>query len=78
MPGFFVFSGQQLRDVRERLDMSREQLAIASALSASSIAALEAGWRSPSRAALLRLAKALGVSPSELIAADPMFQGVAR
>jgi transcriptional regulator with XRE-family HTH domain len=74
----FVFSGEKLRRERERKGLSREQLALASALSASSIAMAETGWRRPSRAALLRMATALGVSPRSLVDADPAFSAVAR
>lgn len=76
MPGFFVFAGERLRLLREERDQSREQLAVASSLSVAAITALELGYRNPSRAALLRLAAALGVSPRELVGVDPMFEAV--
>jgi transcriptional regulator with XRE-family HTH domain len=79
MPGFFVFSGAKLRAVRERVGLSREELALAAELAASSITVLENGYRGPSRAALIRLADALGVSPRELVDEDPAFsEAVAR
>ncbi len=74
MPGFFIFSGELLREAREGQHMSREQLAIASHLSASAITVYENGYRSPSRAAILRLAAALGVDPRALVVDDPMFE----
>jgi transcriptional regulator with XRE-family HTH domain len=73
VPGFYVFSGPKLRDRRESLDMSREALAIAVDRSASGIALYETGYRTPSRAVLLQLAAALGVSPRELVDEDPVF-----
>jgi transcriptional regulator with XRE-family HTH domain len=78
MPGFFVFSGDKLRAARERAGQSREQLALAADLTASTITVYENGYRGPSRAALIRLAGALGVSPRELVDEDPMFAAVAR
>jgi transcriptional regulator with XRE-family HTH domain len=74
----FIFSGEKLREERERKRLSREQLALTSGLSASSITAFETGWRRPSRAALLRMATALGVSPRNLVDPDPAFSAVAR
>lgn len=74
MPGFFVFSGELLREAREGQNMSRERLAIASDLSASAITIYENGYRSPSRAALLRIAAALQVEPRALVVDDPMFE----
>ncbi len=71
MPGFFVFSGSKLREARENEDLSREQLSVASRLSYQMIASLEYGYRRPSKAALLRLAAALGVSPREFLEEDP-------
>jgi transcriptional regulator with XRE-family HTH domain len=78
MPGFFVFSGAKLRDARERAGQSREQLALAADLTASTISVYENGYRGPSRAALIRLAEALGVSPRQLVDDDPTFEAVAR
>jgi len=71
VPGFFAFSGEKLRALREEQDRSREQLAIDADLSFVMIAALEYGYRSPSKAALERLAGALGVSPADLVVPDP-------
>lgn len=50
---------------RERLDMSRGQLAIASSLSESFIHRLESGNRNPTQDAVERLAQALGLNPDE-------------
>jgi transcriptional regulator with XRE-family HTH domain len=73
MPGFFVFSGDKLRAVREGVGQSREQLALAAGLTASTITVYENGFRGPSRPALIRLAGALGVSPRDLVDEDPAF-----
>jgi len=78
VPGFFIFSGGKLREAREHQGLSREQLAVASRLSFQMIAALEYGYRRPSRPALMRLAAALGVSPRVLLEEDPEFEAVAR
>ncbi len=76
MPGFFVFSGEKLRGIRESADLSREELALAADLSFQMIAALEYGNRSPSLPALLRLATALDVAASDLVEEGP-FEAVA-
>ena len=73
----FVFSGQRLREVREAQDKPRELLALESDLAASTITALETGHAKPSRAALLRLATALGVPAGELVEPDPAADVVA-
>jgi transcriptional regulator with XRE-family HTH domain len=78
VPGFFVFSPAKFRAARERDDLSREQLAVASRLSFQTIASLEYGYRQPSKAALLRLATALGVSPGDLLEEDLDLEAVAR
>jgi transcriptional regulator with XRE-family HTH domain len=77
LSGFFVFSGPRLREIRERKHISREQVAVAADLSYQMILLCERGDRSPSRAALLRLAAALEVHPSELVEPDPEFEAVA-
>lgn len=74
----YVFSGDKLRAAREHKRLTREQLALAAGLSAATIGTLETGWRRPSRAALLRIATALGVSPRDLVDPDPAFSAMAR
>ena len=78
MPGFFIFSGEKLRAERERAGQSREQTALASGLTASTISVYENGYRGPSRAALLRLAAAVGCSPRDLVDEDPAFTEAVR
>jgi transcriptional regulator with XRE-family HTH domain len=77
VPGFFLFSGEKLREVREDADLTREELALAAHLSFPMIAALEYGQRSPSVPALLRLASAAGVEPGDLVEESP-FEAAAR
>ena len=77
MPGFFAFSGTKLREARERAGKSRELLAVEAQLSYNMITLCERGYRSPSRSALLRIAAALGVPPSELVESDPDFEAIA-
>jgi transcriptional regulator with XRE-family HTH domain len=69
----FIFSGTRLRAIRERSQLTREQLASATRLSFHSIFAYENGFRRPSRASLLRLSAALGVTPRDLVDEDPDF-----
>jgi len=78
LSGFFVFSGAKLRATRERVGLSREQLALASGLTASTITVYENGYRGPSRPALIRLAAALGTSPRDLVDDDPAFEAAAK
>jgi transcriptional regulator with XRE-family HTH domain len=79
VPGFFfVFNGQRLREIREDRGLSREALAVAASLSVATVASVELGYRGPSRAALLRLSAALGISPGELLERDPTFGAVAQ
>jgi len=69
----FVFSASRLWAIREQLGWTREQLATESGLSYQSVFGYEHGHRVPSRASVLRLAAALGVSPRELVDEDPAF-----
>jgi len=77
MPGFFLFSPERMKAIRERRGMSREQLAVDADLSYAMIAALEGGLRNPSRETLICLAAALDVLPRELVDEDPVFEPVA-
>jgi transcriptional regulator with XRE-family HTH domain len=72
----YLFSARQLLYLRTRAGLSREQLALAVRLSASAITLYENGYRTPAQPVLLRLAAALGVSPSEL--AEPEFTEVGQ
>lgn len=78
MPGFFIFAGDHLRELRDARGWTREQLAVSSGCSVAMVASAELGYRNPSRRLMLRWAAALGVSPRDLVAEDPMFSEAAR
>ena len=61
--------GKMLQDRREATGLTREQLAKKAKVTTAYVSMMEAGKRkNPSLAILQRLAKALGVSVSELLA----------
>lgn len=60
--------GRNVRAHRHRLGMSQEELAHQADMKRSYLSDLERGTRNPSVRAVAKLAKALGVSPSELLA----------
>ena len=59
--------GQVIRELRKNAGMSQEDIAFASDLDRSFISLLETGRQQPSLITIFQLAKALGVSPSQLI-----------
>jgi transcriptional regulator with XRE-family HTH domain len=61
--------GRTIRIYRAARDMGRKDLADAAHLSYSYLAEIEKGAKSPSTKALRQIADALGLSPSELLAA---------
>lgn len=62
--------GDYLRDLRKKKDWSQRDLAYASGISNAEISRIEAGKRKdPSPLVLTKLAKALGVSDTEMLAA---------
>jgi transcriptional regulator with XRE-family HTH domain len=61
------FSGQQLLDIRTRLELSREQLGVMAGSSGSSIARYERGEIVPSVDAAVSIAQALGVPVTSLL-----------
>lgn len=61
--------GAVLRDLRRERSMSQETLALESQLDRTFISLLERGLRQPSLTTILLLAKPLGVSPVDLVAA---------
>lgn len=63
--------GRVLKTHRERIGMSRSQLAAAAGLSYPYVSQLETGLRKPSRKAAAQLAAALGLDPLDLEAAIP-------
>lgn len=74
----FVFSPEKLHDQRVGKGWSFERLAAESDLSYQTVFGYEHGYRTPTRASLLRLAAALDVHPSGLVEIDPAFQAVAQ
>ena len=60
--------GQAVKQRRQELGLTQEALALAGDLHQRYVSNVENGWRNPSYASLRKLAAALGVSTSELIA----------
>ena len=61
--------GQTLRAQRTRAGLSQEQLGRSCRLHRTEISLLERGERDPRLSTIVRLARCLGVRPSELVAA---------
>ncbi len=59
--------GKNVRALRDRAELSQEELAFRAAMKRSYLSDLERGTRNPSVRALGRLAEALGVAPSRLL-----------
>jgi transcriptional regulator with XRE-family HTH domain len=59
--------GKQLQRLRTRRDLTQEQLAVTAGLSRTFLTRLELGQHDPSLSTLVRLAKALRVSVTELL-----------
>lgn len=62
--------GQTLRQLRQRAQWSRAELARRSKLNASTVGAIELGRLNPYAGQILKLAKALGVSVAQLTGKD--------
>jgi transcriptional regulator with XRE-family HTH domain len=62
-----LWSGQRLREVRERAGFSRHRLAVASDYPADRIWKYETGRSVPTLDSIDRLATALGIEPAELL-----------
>jgi transcriptional regulator with XRE-family HTH domain len=63
-PGPFA---RRLSSLRERVRLSREELAKSSGVSVDAIQSLEQGRANPTLRTVLRLARGLGVTPTQLI-----------
>ncbi len=61
--------GAVLRELRRARGLSQERLALEAGYDRSYVGELERGEKSPSLRTIFRLARAIGVSPSALIAA---------
>lgn len=59
--------GENLRKVRERKAITQEQLALDAGLNRAYIGYIERGERNPSTDTLVKIAKALKVSPRDLL-----------
>jgi transcriptional regulator with XRE-family HTH domain len=59
--------GQVIRGLRKEIGRSQEDIAFDSALDRSFISQLETGRQQPSLITIFQLAKALGVSPSQIV-----------
>jgi transcriptional regulator with XRE-family HTH domain len=59
--------GSRLREARERLELTQEEVAQRSGVHATEVSRIEAGKRDPQVSTLLRLAKAVEVKPSQLL-----------
>ncbi|MBW8304165.1 MAG: helix-turn-helix domain-containing protein [Brevundimonas sp.] len=59
--------GKNVRTLRDREELSQEELAFRAGMKRSYLSDLERGTRNPSVRALGRLADALGVAPSRLL-----------
>ena len=60
--------GRAIRDLRRGRGVSQEQLGYDSGLHRTYIGGIERGERNPSLTNIVRIAEALGVSPSKLLA----------
>jgi transcriptional regulator with XRE-family HTH domain len=72
-PAYYEALGRAIKVARTELGMSRKDLAEASRISYPYIADIETGRGRPSSSALLMIAQALGMSPSELMARAEFF-----
>ena len=61
--------GRTIREERERMEMSRAELARQVGVAASQITRWEAGEHKPSTLAMMALARALAMDPVELLTA---------
>jgi transcriptional regulator with XRE-family HTH domain len=59
--------GTNLREARKKLDLTQEQVAERSGVQAGEISRIESGKRDPQVSTVLKLAKALEVSPGRLL-----------
>jgi transcriptional regulator with XRE-family HTH domain len=60
--------GESIRELRHAAGVSQEELAFLCGLHRTYVGGIERGERNPTFRNLVRLAKALGVPPSELVA----------
>ena len=59
--------GKRVRQIRERKEITQEELALSAGLNRAYIGYIERGERNPSTETLVKIAKALKIHPSELL-----------
>ena len=59
--------GKLIADLRQSAQLSQEELADRAAIHRTYVSQLERGLKSPTLVTLLRLSKALGITPSKLV-----------
>lgn len=69
MDDWRVIVGKNVRRFRQRADMTQEQLAFAAEIDLTYVGGIERGKRNPSVLVLVRIARALGTEPAELLQA---------
>jgi transcriptional regulator with XRE-family HTH domain len=69
--------GTNLREARERLGLTQEEVAQRSGVHSTEVSRIEAGKRDPQVSTVERLAQAVEVKPGQLLEAGPRF-GAAR
>lgn len=62
-----VALGDAIREARKKLGLSQERLALEADLDRTFIASIEAGRRNITFGSLLKVSKALGIKPAELL-----------
>ena len=72
-PAYYEALGRAIKVARTELGMSRKELAAAARISYPYVADIESGRGRPSSSALLAIARALGMSPSTLMASAEFF-----
>ena len=72
-PAFYEALGRAIKVARTEQGLSRKELALRAEVSYPYVADIESGRGRPSSTALLQIAKALGMAPSELLARAEAF-----
>lgn len=67
MRDYRIALGRRIRDARLELDISRDELAAGAGLHVRSVLEIELARKNPAFTTIVRLALALGLSPSELM-----------
>jgi transcriptional regulator with XRE-family HTH domain len=67
--------GKAVREIRTKRGLSQEELGLEAGLDRSYVGGVERGERNPSYGSLLKIADALGVSVSEIVARGEKLRG---